>query len=73
MPASATLLRLAVKALLGRLPHGGLDAVEGEKCEVWSKHGHLRVSADGEVISLETPLHYRIRPGALAVIVPVEA
>ncbi len=68
-----TLLRLAVKALLGRLPHGGFDAIEGEKCEVRSKHGHLRVSADGEVISLETPLHYRIRPGALAVIVPVEA
>jgi diacylglycerol kinase family enzyme len=68
-----TLLRLAVKALLGRLPHGGFEAIEGETCEVRAKGRHLRVSADGEVISLETPLHYRIRPGALAVIVPVEA
>jgi diacylglycerol kinase family enzyme len=67
-----TLLRLAVKALLGRVPHGGFDAVDGEQCEVRAKRGHLRVSADGEVISLETPLHYRIRPGALGVIVPTD-
>jgi diacylglycerol kinase family enzyme len=68
-----TLLRLAMKALLGLLPHGGFEAIEGETCEVRSKHRHLRVSADGEVISLETPLRYRIRPGALAVVVPAEA
>ncbi|HSY85491.1 MAG TPA: diacylglycerol kinase family protein [Verrucomicrobiae bacterium] len=67
-----TLLHLAVKALLGRVPHGGFDAVDGEQCEVRAKRGHLRVSADGEVISLETPLHYRIRPGALGVIVPID-
>jgi diacylglycerol kinase family enzyme len=67
-----TLLHLAVKALLGRVPHGGFDAVDGEQCEVRAKRGHLRVSADGEVISLETPLHYRIRPGALGVIVPTD-
>ena len=67
-----TLLRLAVTALLGRVPHGGFDAVDGEQCEVRAKRGHLRVSADGEVISLETPLHYRIRPGALGVIVPTD-
>ena len=65
-----TLLRLAVKALFGRVPHGGFDAVEGQKCEVRAKRRHLRVSADGEVMRLETPLHYRIRPGALGVIVP---
>ena len=65
-----TLLRLAVKALLGRVPHGGFDAVEGQECEVRARRRHLRVSADGEVMSLETPLHYRIRPGALGVIVP---
>ena len=65
-----TLLRLAVKALLGRVPHGGFEAVEGKECEVRAKGGHLRVSADGEVISLETPLRYRIRPAALGVIVP---
>jgi diacylglycerol kinase family enzyme len=68
-----TLLRLAVKALLGRVPHGGFEAVEGQECEVRAKGRQLRVSADGEVISLETPLRYRIRPGALGVIVPVEA
>jgi diacylglycerol kinase family enzyme len=67
-----TLLRLAVKALLGRVPHGGFDAVEGQECDVRAKRMHLRVSADGEVISLETPLHYHFRPGALGVIVSTD-
>jgi len=31
----------------------------------------MRVSTDGEVAMMETPLSYRIRPGALTVIVPV--
>jgi diacylglycerol kinase family enzyme len=27
---------------------------------------------DGEVLTLETPLHYRVRPGALRVFVPAK-
>lgn len=30
----------------------------------------LRVATDGEVNVMRTPLHYRIRPGALRVMVP---
>jgi diacylglycerol kinase family enzyme len=30
----------------------------------------VNVSLDGEVVVMETPLHYRIRPQALSVIVP---
>ena len=30
------------------------------------------VSADGETLRLDTPLSYRIRPGALKLIVPPE-
>ena len=32
----------------------------------------IPVATDGEVTVLSTPLHYRIRPGALKVIVPKE-
>ncbi|MGB0083805.1 MAG: diacylglycerol kinase family protein [Rhodomicrobiaceae bacterium] len=35
-----------------------------------SKAKRLRVSNDGEVLSLETPLHYRIRPRALTILKP---
>jgi diacylglycerol kinase family enzyme len=38
-------------------------------------HGHrrLRVSLDGEVVDLQSPLHYRIRAGALPVFLPPAA
>jgi len=32
----------------------------------------LLVSTDGEVNRMKPPLHYRIRPGALRVLVPAE-
>jgi diacylglycerol kinase family enzyme len=32
----------------------------------------LLVALDGEVVRMETPLEYRIRPGALRVLVPQE-
>jgi diacylglycerol kinase family enzyme len=31
---------------------------------------HVQVATDGEVNVMQTPLHYRIRPGALRVMVP---
>jgi diacylglycerol kinase family enzyme len=34
------------------------------------RHRRLRVAFDGEVEMLDTPLHYRVRPAALRVIVP---
>jgi diacylglycerol kinase family enzyme len=34
------------------------------------RHRRLRVATDGEVTIMRTPLHYRIRPGALRVMVP---
>ena len=47
-----------------------LNAVEVE--EFWVEPGTPRVtvSADGEVSLMTAPLHYRIRPGALGVILP---
>jgi diacylglycerol kinase family enzyme len=38
--------------------------------EVSSDRDQLVVSADGETVRMETPLKYRIRPGALKLIVP---
>jgi diacylglycerol kinase family enzyme len=68
------LLHLSLLALLGRLRQPedfeSLCVVEAwiETTRRW-----LKVSLDGEVVRLETPLHYRTRPAALRVIVPQPA
>lgn len=65
------LAALAVRALVGRI-HDALnvDFLEAREMEVLSRRKRLHVSLDGEVMRLRTPLHYRIRPGALKVIAP---
>ncbi len=62
---------LALRALLGRIREEK-DFLELRTYEVRiaTRHKKLRVSFDGEVDSLKPPLHYRVRPGALRVIVP---
>jgi diacylglycerol kinase family enzyme len=67
-------LRLAVAALLGRLDADS-EIWRGEPAEVTvdTAASSLLVSLDGEVERLETPLRYRSRPGALAVITPAGA
>jgi diacylglycerol kinase family enzyme len=66
------LLRLALSALLGRLrQEEDFDSLCAR--EIWvetRRPKRLPVATDGEVLLLSTPLHYRIRPGALKVIVP---
>jgi diacylglycerol kinase family enzyme len=68
------LLRLALSALLGRLREAhDFDALCAR--EIWvetRRPKRIPVATDGEVTVLSTPLHYRIRPGALKVIVPKE-
>jgi diacylglycerol kinase family enzyme len=63
---------LAMRSLLGRLDQVrdfvNLDGIEA--VEVDSSRKLLAVSTDGETWSLETPLRYRIRPGALRLLVP---
>jgi diacylglycerol kinase family enzyme len=68
------MFRLAFRALLGRL-NQAKDFTAMCTKEVWidSIKPTLRVSADGELLTLPTPLHYRILPKALNVIVPVES
>jgi diacylglycerol kinase family enzyme len=68
------LLRLALRALFGRLRRAkDFDALSAE--EIWvetRRPKRLYVATDGEVNVMTTPLHYRVRPGALRVIVPSE-
>ena len=67
------LLRLAVRALFGGL-RDDKDFIALLSTEVWiaTKHRRLRVARDGEVTAMQPPLHYRIRPLSLRVLVPAE-
>jgi diacylglycerol kinase family enzyme len=63
---------LSLRAVLGR-PDRQADflTVEGiEEAEIDSRRRSLIVAVDGEALPMETPLRYRIRAGALKLIVP---
>jgi diacylglycerol kinase family enzyme len=64
------LVRMALRALTGRVTDHELNAFEVE--EIWVQTGTrwVNVSTDGEVSIMNAPLHYRIRPHALGVVVP---
>jgi diacylglycerol kinase family enzyme len=65
------LLILAVRALLGRLQNTkDFDTLCVKEVRIETRSTRLLVATDGEVSVMETPLHYRMRPGALRVIVP---
>ncbi len=62
---------LALLALLGRLGQGKeIEAKPAKDIVIDSTPDHLQVATDGEVTLMPTPLHYRIRPGALRVLAP---
>jgi diacylglycerol kinase family enzyme len=65
------LVRLALRALLGGLRQEK-DFVSLSTEEIWieTRHQHMRVALDGEVIRIAPPLHYRVRPRALRVLTP---
>ncbi len=65
------LLRLAFRALFGHLREArDFRAMLAPEVHIETRHRRIRVSTDGEVCMLDTPLHYRIHPGALRVIAP---
>jgi len=65
------LLRLAFKALFGQIrTERAFEIFEVKEVRISSRHKRVPVSLDGEVRLIETPLHYRSRPGALRVIAP---
>jgi diacylglycerol kinase family enzyme len=65
------LLRLALRALFGRLHQAkDFDALTAQEILIEVRHPHMRIATDGEVNMMDTPLRYRVRSGALRVIVP---
>ncbi len=67
----AKLIHLSLLALLGRLRQAqDFDCLCVVEAWIETRRRWVKVSLDGEVARLETPLHYRTRPGALRVIVP---
>ena len=63
---------ISLRAVLGRPDRQGdflvLDGVE--EVEIGSRRPLLTVALDGEARTMETPLRYRTRPGAVRLIVP---
>jgi diacylglycerol kinase family enzyme len=70
-PGRLRLVRLAISAALGRLrQEKDFDMVTTGQIDIQTRHKTLRVSTDGEVCQMNTPLRYRVRPGVLNVTVP---
>ncbi len=65
------MLLSTLRALL-RIPdlHRDLDAMCIPAFEIATRRKHLRVALDGEVVDLQSPLRYRIRPNALRMLMP---
>ena len=74
-PASRwRLLWLSAKAVFGRLhPATDLEIHQVQEVSISLRRRRVRVSMDGEVTKMRPPLIYRIRRGALRVIVPQAA
>ena len=67
------LIELAVRALFKRLRQDeDFEMVTGSAFVISTTSKRTRVATDGEVCMMDTPLHYRIRPRALRVMVPEE-
>ncbi|HVG32731.1 MAG TPA: hypothetical protein VM911_06610, partial [Pyrinomonadaceae bacterium] len=68
------LLRFAIRALFGGLrDEKDFDALCTKEVWIETRRSRLRVATDGEVTVMNTPLHYRVLPGALKVLVPPPA
>ena len=66
------LISLGLRALLGIGSHAqDFDAFDARDFRIESRRGTIEVAADGELRALRTPVHFRIRPRALRVLVPV--
>jgi len=65
------LVRLALRALLGRLDQAAdFDTACAKHINVKARRSRMHVATDGEIGVMETPLRFRILPAALRVIVP---
>src|SRR5262249_47332520 len=70
----AALLWLACRCILGRVDQKrDLRSLSLPAIDIEAHHRRLLVAFDGEVETMRSPLHYRIRPGMLRVFVPSPA
>jgi diacylglycerol kinase family enzyme len=68
------LLMLVIRTVFGRLRQThDFEEVNVEDITFETRKKRILVAFDGEVEMLETPLHYKIHPKALRVIVPADA
>jgi diacylglycerol kinase family enzyme len=67
-------LSVSVRAVLGREDRqSDFLAIDGvREVEIDSPRAALMVATDGEAQTLDTPLRYKVRPGALKLIVPID-
>lgn len=71
---TGALLRLAWQALTRRLDEtDALEVISAPRLRIESAHGRIPAAVDGEVVALDPPLEFRIHPGALRILAPVEA
>lgn len=67
------LIWLGFRALLGIGSQAGdFDAFQAAEFRVEARQSGVDVATDGEVMTLDTPVHYRIRPKSLRVLAPRE-
>jgi len=71
--ARRNLIGMAWRTLTGHVSDHELNAIEVEEIWVDAATPRINVSTDGEVSLMAAPLHYRIRPGALSVVLPARA
>jgi diacylglycerol kinase family enzyme len=65
------LFLLALRGLVGRLRSASdFDTLCVQEVTIETRSPRLLVATDGEVRVMETPLHYRVRPRALRVLIP---
>jgi diacylglycerol kinase family enzyme len=66
--------RLLMKAIVGRAAARDFEIVPAKEVWIDTRDARpTRVAVDGEVVTMEMPLHYRARPAALTVLAPEPA
>jgi len=67
------LLRILLLGLLGIKREKDFTFILSKEVQVQTRRGRIIVSADGQLMTLQAPLNYRIRPKALRVFAPETA
>ena len=68
---AVSLLRMGLEAVFGQLRRGvGFDFLSAHTVRIDVRRRKVHVATDGEVSTADPPLHYKIHPRALRVIVP---